>query len=444
MERHYPPEVWNEAVLRWRAVPEADRGWYLEDQVRLPLLDEEFVVAHLADQIDIENGRFPTLGAVREAYSTATWTEAEGRWSSMTPDMRLNVMEGMVSRGPFYGVFFVLGVTAGHSSALDALWILLALGAAWWISSWRQTATGPRIELSDRASGPRQPSPSEASSGDDRSDGQCSYTDYDTLADKVELVPNVRSEAIAADELETFIGLKKDYYIRQWAVPGSMSFNWAAFFFGICWLGYRKMYATAAIVIAVLLLETVVEDLVIVNVLGAPQAAQLIGYAVAIALSLVCGWLGNRWYFRRAIRVIAEVRRSAPDENAHSRRLARRGGTSAWGPVLVALMLLLGLFISAFVVPSPAMYADVSSLDPAKIGEISITLEGVIYFNGVETTAEQLLPELRKLSEMGGGVLYYRAGGSDPPWAAEQAGAKVMWEIGSAGLPVEWSDELAR
>ena len=49
------------------------------------------------------------------------------------------------------------------------------------------------------------------------------------------------------EELRIFVGKNADYYISKWEeiADTKISWNWAAFLFGLLWFGYRKMYPHA-------------------------------------------------------------------------------------------------------------------------------------------------------------------------------------------------------
>ena len=138
---------------------------------------------------------------------------------------------------------------------------------------------------------------------------------------------------LAEKEFSAFVGPKADYYLERWrsAVDGpeiSTGFNWAAFFLSGLWLPYRKMYRIAGIFFGVILLETVLEEVVWVGILGKPEAPAAFGRLVGFVASIVCGWLANEWYLSHARKAISEVRSLGLSEEAHLEALAKRGGTS--------------------------------------------------------------------------------------------------------------------
>ncbi len=147
--------------------------------------------------------------------------------------------------------------------------------------------------------------------------------------------------------LQVFVGSNVKYYMNHWATllrnrKATGGFNWIAFFFSGLWLPYRKMYKLTLIFYAIMILETVLEELVFVFMLGEPETPAIVGRAVGLVASLVCGGYANRWYLSHARRHVAEVGSSGLEGNYLAEALAKRGGTS-----LVASLGLFALFIIA-------------------------------------------------------------------------------------------------
>ncbi|MGB4811426.1 MAG: DUF2628 domain-containing protein [Methylophilaceae bacterium] len=131
----------------------------------------------------------------------------------------------------------------------------------------------------------------------------------------------------SANETETFVGKNYAYYEKKWAnaaVSSIKGFNVAAFFLGIIWLVYRKMYLYAAIVVGILIIDAVIE-----SYFPLPEA---MGKAVTWATAAVFGLLGNTWYKTHVDKKIAEIKATTPPEQIVA-ELAKRGGVNpqaAW------------------------------------------------------------------------------------------------------------------
>lgn len=162
-----------------------------------------------------------------------------------------------------------------------------------------------------------------------------------------------RPESAEDRYLRAFVGSKADYYLQRWtpsveSEEASTGFNPAAFLLTGLWLGYRKMYLGASIFFAVILVESVAEELLFVGVLGKESPAAM-SRVVGLVAAIVCGSYGNRWYLSHARKEIADVRAQGFEEQAVLEALSKRGGTSL-GPAIGLLLLFLGVtFAVSFV-----------------------------------------------------------------------------------------------
>jgi hypothetical protein len=138
---------------------------------------------------------------------------------------------------------------------------------------------------------------------------------------------------LAPEEVSVFVGRNARYYLKFWAgalqgFDSGEGFNWAAFFLSGLWLPYRKMYAIAAAFLGIILVESMLEEVVFVEVLGRPEPPAGLGQAVGLVASIVCGAWGNRWYLSHTRRAVAELRHQELPADAYLEALAKRGGTN--------------------------------------------------------------------------------------------------------------------
>lgn len=115
-------------------------------------------------------------------------------------------------------------------------------------------------------------------------------------------------------------------------------FNIAAFFLGIIWLFYRKMYALGFIMIGVLFLIGWIETYFNIN-----------GYGSSIGLAVMFGMLGNSFYKQHVEKQIAKVK--AQQVVFIEQELQLRGGTNLWAALflvgIVVVLILLGIYADA-------------------------------------------------------------------------------------------------
>ncbi|MGK2882406.1 MAG: DUF2628 domain-containing protein [Mycobacterium sp.] len=138
--------------------------------------------------------------------------------------------------------------------------------------------------------------------------------------------------------LAAFAGPNAAYYLRKWA-PFQLrqtkraGFNWAAFFLSAPWLAYRKMYREAAVLWGVIIVLLLLDDVVAIAF-----SASTWTDIVSLAVSLVCGVYGNRWYLNHSEVAVARARHEGHSGEALTNVLSQRGGTS-----LLAVFAMLGL-----------------------------------------------------------------------------------------------------
>lgn len=156
-----------------------------------------------------------------------------------------------------------------------------------------------------------------------------------------------------------FFGDENSYYmaeLQRLRAGQSLDFRWAAFFLGMLWMMYRKLYIIAVCTLMLVLLESTLEQAVFVA-LGVGELGQsLIGMLINLAISIAMAYFANRVYLWDARRQIRQVLQELP--HAHDSEIvaaiARKGGTSL-GAVFVFIALLvagivaLGMVAGSFV-----------------------------------------------------------------------------------------------
>jgi hypothetical protein len=145
-------------------------------------------------------------------------------------------------------------------------------------------------------------------------------------------------------DLTIFVGKNADYYERKFypILDGSSgaSWNWPAFLFTWIWLAYRKMYITSVCYLVI--------------VFAAEWLFQPPVSMVAAIGSAICGVVGNHIYYLTSTWSVARIRAANVDSSMRSSELARRGGTSWRGAlILLVVFLLLAWFLPPFSDPAP-------------------------------------------------------------------------------------------
>lgn len=150
--------------------------------------------------------------------------------------------------------------------------------------------------------------------------------------DPIKMVASKVNSATLDEEraFRLFIGENADYYLGKWTTPDGklqkkLSWNWAAFFFGILWFFYRKMYGWA----------------LGFYVIGIALYFLLPG--ISFGMWIVYGLTANSLYYDHVKDRIETSRQMVTGIEDQEKAIAMSGGTSTLG--VVAGIALICLFI---------------------------------------------------------------------------------------------------
>lgn len=137
--------------------------------------------------------------------------------------------------------------------------------------------------------------------------------------------------AVTEEDFITFVGEKNtEYYLdkfeRYQSNQNFASWNWAAFFLGMFWILYRKLYKLAGILFAINLLS--------VFLIGGSSIINLV-------IMIGCGTYGNLIYVKDSIQKIENIKRfsSSISHMDLNNRLIHNGGVSFVGPIILLLLI---------------------------------------------------------------------------------------------------------
>ena len=158
-----------------------------------------------------------------------------------------------------------------------------------------------------------------------------------------------QTPAASVDLLAVFVGDNYAFYARKWTVSdrfsGIFSWNWAAFFLGLFWLAYRKMYLYCGVVIALAMLVTGIAQFLRLP----PETVQTWQLHVAPVFSMLLGLFGNRLYKEHAQRKIRQITATADPQQAPL-QLARQGGASMVSVLAVIATLMMASMLASLLV----------------------------------------------------------------------------------------------
>jgi Protein of unknown function (DUF2628) len=149
-----------------------------------------------------------------------------------------------------------------------------------------------------------------------------------------------RHSAVTESHLQTFVGDNYEFYRAKWQKSADnnnnpMSWNWAAFFLGVVWLIYRKMYNYALIFVGLIALDMLIEWFYPLPV--------FMGNVVNLMIALAFGFYGNKLYQMHVHQKTGEIVSMTPPDRIDS-ELKAQGGVNA------AAAWAVGLFLVALVV----------------------------------------------------------------------------------------------
>lgn len=139
--------------------------------------------------------------------------------------------------------------------------------------------------------------------------------------------PEVGPPPQAFDAEALFVGKNAGFYRLRWSVPGqgaTPSWNWAAFFLGLSWMAYRKMWRYATIVLGVTMLITFGEYLF--------DVSDEFAWFTTLIMVLAFGAYGNHAYQLHVREKVRSIMATVPPERVAA-ELARQGGTTVGGAI---------------------------------------------------------------------------------------------------------------
>ncbi len=140
---------------------------------------------------------------------------------------------------------------------------------------------------------------------------------------------------------QAFVDTRYHFYDHKWSDASQpdvkAGWNWASFFVGMFWLGYRKMYRELLVLIGVFFL---------IDFVAAVTGLFFLSTLVPLILYFYLGMKGNALYYQHVRRKLAELQQEDLSEEAYR----EHGGVSGVG-VIVAILLLffyVGISVSMF------------------------------------------------------------------------------------------------
>ncbi len=132
---------------------------------------------------------------------------------------------------------------------------------------------------------------------------------------------------------KTFIGKNADYYIEKFKKfeesGGALSWNWAAFFLGLLWVFYRKMYLYGAVIFL---------GIILIGVFVAAGSNQILSIGIQLWLWIGFGAFGNYLYYIFVKKTVSDIQSQAKNEKELIANLTKKGGTNLLAPILFVVL----------------------------------------------------------------------------------------------------------
>lgn len=178
---------------------------------------------------------------------------------------------------------------------------------------------------------------------------------------------------------ELFVGKNNDYYINKWnklkSKNSKISWNWAAFFLGPFWFGYRKMYIPVVFIAVIYFLVDFSFYLIQYQFSEETYLFDPIQNLLLFPLTILLSLFGNYYYIKHTNKNIDKLKLQPYNLEQKRTWLKRKGGTSWLGVAITLVIIFLYGIVSAFLLPT-------------NIDQISVVKDGSFYEYPTTTIGE--------------------------------------------------------
>jgi hypothetical protein len=155
---------------------------------------------------------------------------------------------------------------------------------------------------------------------------------------------------------EVFVGKNYDYYINKWNKlenkKSKISWNWAAFFLGPFWFGYRKMYIPVLFIAVMYFILDLFLYIIQYQFTEETYYFDPIENLLLLPLSIFVSLFGNYYYLKHTDRNIEKVNLQPLNPEQKRTWLKRKGGSSWLGVVFTIAIIFVYGFATAYFLPT--------------------------------------------------------------------------------------------
>jgi len=150
-------------------------------------------------------------------------------------------------------------------------------------------------------------------------------------------------EAYFGDECSYYLPVMIDFERGK-----KFTFNGWAFWLGMFWQLYRKLYVMILIFVIAVFVESTIENWAISSMGLNGLSKTLINFITTLIFGTIYGYTGNYFLMRKAHDKIAQVLATETDEELILEKLKKAGSGNSLGLILL-LVFIVGLFVFAAV-----------------------------------------------------------------------------------------------
>lgn len=140
-----------------------------------------------------------------------------------------------------------------------------------------------------------------------------------------------------------FFGPSANYYLEKYILYQNgkrYTFNAAAFFLGIFWFIYRKLYWPLFIIILIIVAVGIIEQLIFELFEIDPEAQLYMDFFNLLLFASVQGFCANMIYFKYSDKKIRRILQKTDIEEERLKLLTKEGGVS-WAVLYITIFLIL-------------------------------------------------------------------------------------------------------
>ena len=146
-----------------------------------------------------------------------------------------------------------------------------------------------------------------------------------------------------------YFGRNADYYIeivKDLATTNKSRFNIPAFFLGLFWMMYRKLYLPILILIVILFVVGIIEEAILLSLNASTDTTSLVNVFSTIGWALFIGFFSNRVYVRQANKVITKTLALNLSIQETNSRIEKAGGTTLVPHIILLILILITLILA--------------------------------------------------------------------------------------------------